>query len=153
MIRRLLSGGRVNLARRMLGRPYSIEGSVIEGRRLGAEKLSYPTANLKPRKCVIPANGVYITLTMIDGEWRRSVTNVGTRPTVGGDPEVVVETHLIDFNRNIYGETIRVRFLHRLRAERKFDSLEALGRQIGADRTRAVRYFENMVIKDNIDFR
>lgn len=153
VIRRLLSAGRVNLARRMLGRPYSIESSVIEGRRLGAEKLSYPTANLNPRKCVIPANGVYVTLTMINGGWRRSVTNVGTRPTIGGDPEVVVETHLIDFNRNIYGERIRVRFLHRLRAEQKFDSLEALSRQIGSDRTRAIRYFESTVVGDNIDYR
>jgi riboflavin kinase/FMN adenylyltransferase len=141
MVRRLLSAGRVNFARRMLGRPYGIEGRVVGGRNAGRAQLSYATANLKTENCVIPQTGVYITLTLVGGEWRRSVTNVGHRPTFGGDPEVVIETHIIDFDRDIYGEKIRVRFLHRLRGEKKFESVEALRAQIDRDYRRAVRYF------------
>jgi riboflavin kinase/FMN adenylyltransferase len=141
IIRRLLGAGRVNLARRMLGRPYGIESRVIEGRKIARAHLNHPTANLKPHNTVLPANGVYVTLTLVEGEWRRSITNIGHKPTFGGDPEVTVETHLIDFDRELYGEKIRVRFLHRLRGEQKFESVEALRAQIDLDRKRANRYF------------
>lgn len=152
MIRRLLGAGRVNLARRMLGRPYGIESQVIEGRNIAKAQLNYPTANLKPQNRVIPANGVYVTLTLTEGEWRRSITNVGQRPTFGGDAEVTVETHLIDFDRMLYGETIRVRFLHRLRGEIKFESVEALRAQIARDLRRTVRYFEMAGVRKNLTF-
>src|SRR5947209_19103811 len=79
-IRELLLEGRVNLARRMLGRPYGVEGPVIRGARRGV-KLGFPTANLHPQNRVIPRGGVYVTATLIDGQWRRSVTNIGRRPT------------------------------------------------------------------------
>jgi riboflavin kinase/FMN adenylyltransferase len=152
-IRRLLNDGRVNLARRMLGRPYGVESRVVEGHKVGREKLTYATANLKPHNRVLPANGVYITLTLVEGEWRRSITNIGVRPTFGGDPDVSVETHLMNFDREIYGEKIRVRFLHRLRGEKKFESVEALKAQIDKDYKRAVRYFERAAVKRNIEFR
>jgi riboflavin kinase / FMN adenylyltransferase len=142
MIRRLLTAGRVNLARRMLGRPYGIESRVIEGRHLAGPQLNYPTANLKPHNTVIPMNGVYVTLTLLEGEWRRSVTNVGHKPTFGGEPEVTIETHVMNFDREFYGEKIRVRFLHRLRNEQKFASIDLLRAQIEHDYHRAVRYFE-----------
>ncbi len=142
MIRRLLVAGRVNLARRMLGRPYGMESRVIEGRRIARAQLDYPTANLKPHNTVVPLNGVYVTLTLIDGVWRRSVTNIGHKPTFGSDPEVTVESHVIDFDRELYGEKIRIRFLHRLRDEQKFDGVEALRLQIKRDYQRALRYFE-----------
>lgn len=141
MIRRLLGAGRVNLARRMLGRAYGIESNVIEGRKIGKTQLQYATANLKPQTTVIPANGVYVTLTLVEGVWRRSVTNVGHKPTFGGEPEVTVETHVMDFDRELYGEKIRVRFLHRLRGEKKFESVDALRSQIDLDYQRALRYF------------
>jgi len=141
MIRRLLEAGLVNLARRMLGRPYGIESRVIEGRKIGKAQLKYATANLKPHNTMIPANGVYITLTLVEGTWRRSITNIGNRPTFGGEPERTVETHVMDFDRELYGEKIRVRFLHRLRGEKKFESIDALRDQIDRDYLRAVRYF------------
>ncbi|HET8676357.1 MAG TPA: riboflavin biosynthesis protein RibF [Blastocatellia bacterium] len=152
MVRRLLGAGRVNLARRMLGRPYGIESRVIEGRSIAKAQLEYPTANLKPQNRVIPANGVYVTLTLAEGQWRRSITNVGHKPTFGGDAEVTVETHLIDYDGELYGETIRVRFLHRLRGEVKFESVAALRAQIGRDYRRAVRYFEMAGVRRNFTF-
>jgi riboflavin kinase/FMN adenylyltransferase len=153
MIRRLLSYGRVNLARRMLGRPYGIESRVIEGRKLGKTTLQYPTANLKPQNTVIPSDGVYVTLTLAEGEWRRSVTNIGHRPTFGSETEVTVETHLVDFNRELYGEKIRVRFLHRLRSEKKFASVDALRAQIDQDYRRTLRYFEMDAVRRSFQFR
>jgi riboflavin kinase/FMN adenylyltransferase len=153
MIRRLLSAGRVNLARRMLGRPYGIESRVIEGRKLGKTQLQYATANLKPQNTVIPADGVYVTLTFAEGEWRRSVTNIGHRPTFGSEPEVTVETHVVDFDSELYGEKIRVRFLHRLRSERKFESVDALRAQIDLDLRRTLRYFELESVRQSFEFR
>lgn len=152
IIRRLLGAGRINLARRMLGRSYGIESRVIEGRKIGKTQLRYATANLKPRNTVIPANGVYVTLTVVEGVWRRSVTNVGHKPTFGGEAEVTVETHVMDFDRELYGETIRVRFLHRLRGEKKFESIDALRAQIDRDYRRAVRYFQMVSVRRNLDF-
>jgi riboflavin kinase / FMN adenylyltransferase len=152
MIRRLLSAGRVNLARRMLGRPYGIESLVIEGRKIGKDQLKYATANLKPHNFVIPSNGVYVTFTLVDGEWRRSITNIGHKPTFGGEPEVTVETHVMDFDKEIYGEKIRVRFLHRLRGEKKFESIDALRAQIDRDYRRALRYFNMDPVRRNFDF-
>jgi riboflavin kinase / FMN adenylyltransferase len=152
MIRRLLGAGRVNLARRMLGRAYGIESRVIEGRKIGKSQLKYATANLKPHNTMIPANGVYITLTLVEGAWRRSITNIGHRPTFGGEPELTVETHVMDFDRELYGEKIRVRFLHRLRGEKKFESIDALRSQIDRDCGRAVRYFQRDGVRRNVDF-
>ena len=153
MIRRLLSSGRVNLARRMLGRPYGIESEVIEGRKIAKEQLKYATANLKPHNFVIPANGVYVTLTLIDGEWRRSITNIGHKPTFGAEPEITVETHVLDFDKEIYGEKIRVRFLHRLRNEKRFESIDALRAQIDRDSRRALRYFNMEPVLRSYAFR
>ncbi len=153
MIRRLLTAGRVNLARRMLGRPYGIESLVIEGRKIAGAQLNYPTANLKPHNTVIPVNGVYITLTLVDGFWRRSITNIGNKPTFGTDAEVTVETHVLDFDRELYGEKIRVRFLHRLRGEHKFESVDALRAQIERDSARAARYFQMGGVRRGFDFK
>ncbi len=151
MIRRLLKAGRVNLARRMLGRPYGIEGEVTGGRGVGRDLL-FPTANLEIQNRVLPADGVYVTLTLVDDVWYRSVTNIGKRPTLGGDPESRVETHLIDFDRELYGQTIRVRVLHRLRSERKFASIDELRAQISRDRERAIRYFNSAFVRRNLSF-
>jgi len=140
-IRDLLAQGRVNLARRMLGRPYGVEGMVVRGNERG-HKLGFPTANLHPQNRVIPAHGVYVTGTLIDGQWRRSVTNVGTRPTFETGTEPSVETFVINWSGDLYGDVIRVRFLYRLRDEKKFGSLEKLKAQIENDVARAENYFD-----------
>jgi len=141
-VREVLAQGKVNLARRMLGRPYGVEGRVVRGDERG-HRLGFPTANLVPQNRVIPLGGVYITATLIDNEWRRSVTNIGTRPTFETAAEPLVETHVMNWSGDLYGDVVRVRFLHRLRAEKKFESVEQLRRQIETDIGRAHRYFES----------
>jgi len=140
-VRELLREGNVNLARRLLGRPYGVEGLVERGDERG-HRLGFPTANLHPKNRVIPRNGVYVTGALIDGQWRRSVTNVGLRPTFGADTEPSVETFVIDWAGDLYGDVVRVRFLHRLRDERKFNSIDELKKQIELDVRRARSYFE-----------
>jgi riboflavin kinase/FMN adenylyltransferase len=140
-IRELLSRGQVNLARRMLGRPYGVEARVEHGAERG-HKLGFPTANLHPRNRVIPRNGVYVTGTLIEGQWRRSVTNVGFRPTFEEATEPSVETFVMNWDGDLYGDVVRVRFLYRLRDERKFNSIEQLRTQIARDVARANSYFE-----------
>jgi riboflavin kinase/FMN adenylyltransferase len=145
-VRRLLAEGKVNLARRLLGRPYGVEGPVERGAERGRQ-LGFPTANLHPHNRVIPRNGVYVTGTLINGEWRRSITNVGVRPTFGGDSEPSVETFVMDWAGDLYGDVVRVRFLHRLRDERKFHSIEELTTQIQTDARQAQRYFARQSVK------
>jgi len=140
-IRELLHQGRVNVARGMLGRPYGVEGRVIRAAGRG-QQLGFPTANLHPHNRVIPKGGVYVTATLIDGRWRPSVTNVGTRPTFEQDGETSVETFVMNWSGDLYGDVIRVRFLYRLRDETKFNSLEDLKAQIGRDVSRAHSYFK-----------
>jgi riboflavin kinase / FMN adenylyltransferase len=140
-IRQLLANGQVNLARRMLGRPYGVEGRVERGSERG-HQLGFPTANLHPHNRVIPRNGVYVTGTLIEGQWRRSVTNVGLRPTFGDATEPSVETFVMNWDGDLYGDVVRIRFLYRLRDERKFSSVDELKSQILRDVDRANSYFE-----------
>jgi riboflavin kinase / FMN adenylyltransferase len=140
-MRQLLAEGKVNLARRMLGRPYGVEGRVERGAERGHE-LGFPTANLHPQNRVIPKNGVYVTGTLIEGIWRRSVTNVGVRPTFGTEAEPSVETFVINWSGDLYGDVVRIRFLYRLRDEKRFGSVEELKTQIRRDVRRAENYFE-----------
>ena len=125
----------------MLGRPYGVEGRVERGSERG-HTLGFPTANLHPHNRVIPRNGVYVTGTLIEGQWRRSVTNVGVRPTFGDALEPSVETFVMNWDGDLYGDVVRVRFLYRLRDERKFSSIEQLKSQITRDVDRANSYFE-----------
>jgi riboflavin kinase/FMN adenylyltransferase len=140
-VRQVLAGGKVNLARRMLGRPYGVEGQVVRGDERG-HQLGFPTANLAPQNRVIPADGVYVTASLVENEWRRSVTNIGTRPTFEDGNNRLVETHVMNWDGDLYGDVVRVRFLHRLRAEKKFASVDQLRTQIERDIARAHRYFE-----------
>jgi riboflavin kinase/FMN adenylyltransferase len=148
-IRELLAEGRVNLARRMLGRPYGVEGRVVRGHERG-RTIGFPTANLRPANRVIPRGGVYVTATLIDGAWRRSVTNVGVRPTFEKEAEPSVETFVMDWSGDLYGDVVRVRFLHRLRDERRFSGVEELKQQIDADVARARKYFERAGVRRSL---
>ncbi len=148
-IRELLSEGRVNLARRMLGRPYGVEGRVVRGFERG-RTIGFPTANLQPRNRVIPRRGVYITATLIEGRWRRSVTNVGVRPTFESEAGPSVETFVMDWHGDLYGDVVRVRFLRRLREERKFHSAEELKRQIDRDVSRAESFFKRACVRSSL---
>ena len=148
-IRELLAGGKVNLARRMLGRPYGVEGRVVRGASRGAG-LGFPTANLQPQNRVIPRAGVYVTATLVEGAWRRSVTNVGVRPTFEREAEASVETFVLDWAGDLYGDVVRVRFLRRLRAERKFASVAELKTQIDADVSRARDFFARRGVRGSL---
>jgi riboflavin kinase / FMN adenylyltransferase len=149
-IRQLLAEGRVNLARRMLGRPYGVEGQIIHGLQRG-RTIGFPTANLHPHNRVIPKFGVYATATLIDGKWRRSITNVGVRPTFDDDQNPSIESYIFDFDGDLYGDVLRVRFLHRIRDERKFAGIDELRTQIEKDTRRALHYFAHEGVKNMLD--
>ena len=149
-IRKLLAEGRVNLARRMLGRPYGVEGVIIRGNRRG-HTIGFPTANLKPHNRVIPRFGVYATATLIDGAWRRSITNIGVRPTFESDADPSIESYVFDFDGDLYGAVLRVRFLHRIRDERKFNGIDELKAQIEKDTRRARNYFRHQGVKNMLE--
>lgn len=149
-IRILLAEGRVNLARRMLGRPYGIEGMIVRGNRRG-HTIGFPTANLHPHNRVIPKFGVYATATLVDGTWRRSITNVGVRPTFGQDLEPSIESYIFDFDGDLYGDVLRVRFLHRIRDERKFNGIDELKAQISRDSARALNYFSRPGVRNMLE--
>ena len=132
-VRQAVEKGDLGAAAAMLGREYTILGTVKVGEKLG-KKLGYPTANLSAHSEQFPPNGVYLAEAWIHGVLYRGVINLGCRPTVSsGKAERVLEIYLLDFNRDIYGEDVEVRFVRYLRPEIKFDNLEALVRQIEAD--------------------
>ncbi|MFN3419178.1 MAG: bifunctional riboflavin kinase/FAD synthetase [Pyrinomonadaceae bacterium] len=147
VIRELLAAGNVNLARRMLGRPYGVEGVIERGARRG-HTIGFPTANLRPVNRVIPRYGVYATATLWDGVWRQSITNIGVRPTFEHTAEPSIETYIFDFDEDIYGDVIRVRFIYRIRDERKFNGPEELKLQISKDVLRARNFFERHAVKN-----
>lgn len=149
-IRELLDAGRINLARGMLGRPYGVEGVIVRGDRRG-HTIGFPTANLHPHNRVIPRFGVYATATLIDGVWRRSITNIGVRPTFEKDVEPSIESYIFDFDRDLYGDVLRVRFLHRIRDERKFNGIEELKAQIEKDTRRALNYFRHQGVRNMLE--
>jgi riboflavin kinase / FMN adenylyltransferase len=142
-IRRLVGEGRVDEAGALLGHQYFVDGCVVAGDRRG-RTVGFPTANLSTDNELLPPNGVYATTLTLDGVVRPSVTNVGVRPTVDTSGQLSVETHVFDFERDIYGARVRVGFVQRLRDERRFDSLDALKVQIGADCDRARVLFSRL---------
>ena len=132
-IRRAVADGDLIKATQMLGREYTILGTVKTGEKLG-RKLGFPTANLSAHSEQFPPNGVYVAEARLAGALYRGVANLGYRPTVsGGNAERLLELHLFDLNRDIYGEEIEVRFLRYLRPEEKFENVEALAAQIARD--------------------
>jgi len=144
-IRRALAGGDVKLSRTMLGRPYAVEGEVVPGDGRG-RSLSCPTANLDLENEVLLKSGVYVTEARVIATRFPSVTNVGVRPTFGGDT-LIVETHLLGFAEDLYHERLQVRFLERLRDETRFDKVTDLADQLARDRAAAASYFQNQPLR------
>ena len=141
-IRQALLSGQVGFARRLLNRPFELEGAIVQGAGLGT-KIGIPTANLKTPNELLPRPGVYATLISVEGLKYKSVTNIGTRPTVAGgeDASLTIETHILDFDQNIYGKEAAVEFVARVRDERKFSGVGALAEQIRKDIGNCRRFF------------
>ena len=137
-IRQLLEAGKVEMMQTVLTRPYTLTGVVVPGEHIGHE-LGFPTANLEvdhPDK-LVPAPGVYAVWVLIDGRQEAAMMNIGTRPTFQGKRQTL-EVHILDKVGDIYGQTLTVAFVARLRSERRFDSPEALVEQLRHDREQAL---------------
>ena len=131
-IRNLISKGNIKKANELLGRPFSLSGTVVEGKHLG-KKLGFPTANIFPESSLIkPKNGVYKTIVTTAKGIFPAITNVGYNPTVGGE-EFHLETYIPDFNSNLYQTEMKVEFISYIRGELKFDNLDLLKKQIKKD--------------------
>ena len=139
-VRNLILEGRVDEAAALLGRHYFMDGIVVHGLQRG-RALGFPTANLDPQNELTPPNGVYATLSTIDDVVYPSVTNIGVRPTFHQPSATVIETHLLDVDRDLYGARLRVSFIERLRDERTFNSVDELKAHIAADCAHARAFF------------
>ncbi|PWJ56722.1 riboflavin kinase/FMN adenylyltransferase [Dyadobacter jejuensis] len=139
-IRKALLTGQVGDAMELLGRAYSLTGTVVKGKQLG-RNLGFPTANIQILEThkLIPANGVYVIRAIHRGTTYHGMLNIGTRPTVDGHQRTI-EAHLFDFNTDIYGEELTVALLTYIRQEQKFDSLERLVEQINRDEVQAKKF-------------
>ncbi len=132
-IRELISQGKIDQANKILGYKFMIISKVIEGDKRGI-RLGFPTANLKlPEDMVIPAKGVYCGQAIVQKQEYRCIMNIGTRPSFTDSDEVIIEAHILNFNNNIYGETITLKLDKKLRDEIKFDSANSLVAQIKKD--------------------
>ncbi len=140
-VREALGAGDLVAAESLLGRPYRMSGRVAHGDKRG-RTIGFPTANIFLHRSATPVQGVFaVELFGVEGEPVRGVANVGNRPTVDGTRSLL-EVHLFDFNRDIYGRHVQVDFLHKIRAERRFESIDALRRQIEDDATKARAWFK-----------
>lgn len=132
LIRQALSEGNITLANRMLGRPYSLRGTVVTGQQLG-RTIGFPTANLQlPQNKYLPRYGVYSVAVILQKGLIPGVMNIGCRPTVAGTA-TTIEVHLLNWSGDLYGQTLTVNLLEFLRPEQKFASVEALKQQITKD--------------------
>ena len=136
-VRNALAAGQLNVAKNLLGRPYSISGKVIHGAQLG-RKLGFPTANVHMRHERPALTGVYAV--KLDG--LNGVANLGVRPTIAGVPKLLLEVNLFDFDGDLYGRHVHVEFYHKIRDEMKFDGLDALKAQIAKDAQAARAFFK-----------
>jgi riboflavin kinase / FMN adenylyltransferase len=141
-IRQALVSGQVGLARRLLARPFALKGVIVHGTGLGTT-LEIPTANLQTPNELIPRRGVYVTVFGVDDRRYKSVTNIGFRPTVNSEDaaSLSIETHMLDFDQDVYGKEVILEFLVRLRDEHRFSGKAALIERIRKDKKNARRYF------------
>lgn len=141
-VRLALEAGDLGAAEKLLGRPYRLYGKVGYGDRLGRD-LGYPTANINLHRDLVPVAGIFVIRVYgLGNHPYNGVANVGTRPTVGGT-RILLEVHLFDFDTEIYGHNLQVEFLHKLRDEERYDTLEELVKQIRQDVIDAKRYFRS----------
>ena len=146
LIRQIIDDGRIAEYRDYTGRLYCIDGQVVQGRHLG-RRIGFPTVNLSLDSTeAFPMNGVYITLTTVNVKKYHSITNVGNKPTVGEFAKNA-ETHIFDFDGDLYGQQVRIEFIKMLRPERKFESLEDLQHEIHRNCLQAQEYFNT--VKDD----
>ncbi|BDS08994.1 riboflavin biosynthesis protein [Oceaniferula spumae] len=133
-IRQAIRDGNLTAAAAMLGREYTVLGTVVEGRKLGRQ-LGFPTANLRAHNEQLPSDGVWaVDVALKDGSIHRGAGNLGMRPTVeNGEERRMLEVHLLGYSGDLYGQDMEVRFLQRVRDEKKFDSLDELKAQIDRD--------------------
>lgn len=135
LIRRLIAEGNITEASNCMGHPYSITGSVAHGFQEG-RRIGFPTANIVPESAekLVPGNGVYATRVSVEGgEWMPAMLNIGTNPTFQRQ-QTTIEAHIIGFEGDIYGRKVRVKFGRKLRDEQRFESVEALQKQLEADK-------------------
>ena len=137
LIRDALNNGMLVNAKALLGRDYSVCGRVVHGEKLG-RKIGFPTANVQMLRKNTPVQGVFaVTMTGIGGRVIYGVANIGIRPTVNGREKMLLETHLFDFNQDIYGKYVEVHFKHKIRSEMQFQSIDDLKQQIQLDTAHA----------------
>ena len=143
-IRNALNNGHIEIANSYLGYNYFISGEVVKGKGIG-RTLDYPTANIAIKESykLIPRDGVYVVKSEIEGLTIYGMMNIGTNPTVDGKTRSI-EVHFFDFDKDIYGETLRIEFLHWLRSEQKFKNLEALKKQLNNDMTDALEHIKTI---------
>lgn len=133
-------------ARNLLGRAFEVPGIVVHGDKRG-RTMGFPTANVQAMEgCYIPATGVYAVKILVQNKWYDGVCNVGYKPTFNNPDEkrLSIEVHILNFNKNIYGEEVVVGWYKRIRSERKFNGIEALIEQIELDKQQAIAYFEQL---------
>ncbi|ALM49028.1 riboflavin biosynthesis protein RibF [Flavobacterium psychrophilum] len=142
-IRNALNEGNIDYANNFLGYPYFINGSVVHGKQLG-RTINFPTANIQPTESykLIPANGVYVVSSVLNGKTVYGMMNIGNRPTVDG-VGTTIEVHYHDFNEDLYGQLLKVNIHHRLRDEVKFESFDALKLQLEKDKEQSLAYFKD----------
>lgn len=145
-IRHLLTQGELGQVRQLLGRPFSITSRVVKGARRGTD-FGFPTANLARHPGCALIKGVFVTMVTVEGVDYQAVANSGTRPTVDGLRHIL-EVHLLHFNGDLYGKKITVKFLHKLRNEQRFDSIEQLKQQITLDVQKAKTFFAQGLLKE-----
>jgi len=139
-VRQALANANFELATKLLGRPYAMCGRVVHGNSLG-KRLGFPSANICLKHKILPLKGVYAA--KIQGQSfgiKEGIVNIGTRPTINGKTNIL-ESHIFDFDKNIYGEKLIIEFLHKIRQEQKFDSLELLQQQVIEDIKQAKKFF------------
>ena len=145
-IRKLLQDGDMEAVRELLGRAFEVPGMVVHGDKRG-RTMGFPTANVQAMEgCFTPATGVYAVKILVQNEWHNGVCNVGYKPTFNNpeNKQLSIEVHILDFDKNIYGEEVTVGWYKRIRSERKFNGIDELIAQIDRDKQEAIEYFKQL---------
>jgi riboflavin kinase/FMN adenylyltransferase len=147
-VRQAVASGDVAFAARLLGRPHFVRGRCVRGDARG-RGLGFPTVNLRAKTRSTPCDGVYATIASIEGRSLDGVTSIGSKPTFGGE-HTVIEAHLFDFDDDIYGASVTLRFIERLRDQRKFESPDALTSQVRKDVAESKRILSEFVTRSSV---